>query len=145
MSAINTGTKYKVTIHLTYQYSKITDEDSSLIKKIAADGKVLYNRNSLIISKDILGLRVFELIRFDTANVKQLNKTKFSRLLHGYKSWHYKGGKKIMAEYKGIIDNNEIFEAGKGALLVAQSNAEKLVLLAEELGIKVISLGNFYR
>ncbi len=143
--AAKIGGKHKVTLHLTFQYNQVTEEDSSLIKRLAKEGKVLYNKNILIISKEILGLKPFELIKFDTSGVKQINKTKFSRLLHGSKSWYYKDGKKVVKQYESLIDNNEVFDAGKGALLIIASKADKLAALAEELGIKVKSQGSFYR
>lgn len=143
--AIKIGNNYKITIHLTFQYQELRKEDQSLIKKLAQEGKVLYNRNLLIISDKLLGLKPFELILFDTQKAIQLQRTKFSRFLHGATLWYKKEGKKIIKKYEGIIDNETIFGAGKSALLISSERVEKFQELAEELGIKIKSKGVFYR
>lgn len=143
--AIAIGNKYKITIHLTFQYLNITGEDKSLIKKIAREGRVIFNKNMLIISKDILGLRPYELIFFNTKKATPLQRTKFSRFLHGASLWYKKGGQKMVRKYPGAIDNQTIFEAGKGALLIEADKVEKIQELAEEIGIAIKSAGIFYR
>lgn len=143
--AIEVGNKYKVIIHLTFQYRKVEEEDKSLIKKLVQEGRVLYSKKMLIISDELLGFKPFELIIFDTKGTTQLQRTKFSRFLHGAKLWYKKDGKKVVKKYEGIIDNKEIFGAGKGALLIAAKEVEKFQELAEEIGVKVRSKGLFYR
>ena len=144
MKAIGTGNKYKATIHLTFQYLKAKKEDQSLLRKLAGEGKVLYCKDILIISKELLGLKPFELIIFDTKDATQLQRTKFSRFLHGATLWYKKGGEKVIKKYSGIADNQSVFEAGKGALLISIDKVEKFQELAEEMGIKVKSKGLFY-
>jgi len=143
--AVVIGTKYKATIHLTFQYNKITEEDNSLIKRLMGEGRVLFNKGNIIISKEILGLKAYELIVFDTSGLKQLTKTKFSRLLHGTKLWYFKDKKKIIKQYKGLIDNENYINAGKGALLILHSEADKFAELCGELGLRIKSKGIFYR
>lgn len=144
MKAINTGNKYKTTIHLTFQYLNASKEDQSLLRKLSGEGKVLYSKDLLIISKELLGLKPFELIIFDTQDATQLQRTKFSRFLHGATLWYKKEGKKVIKKYRGIADNHSVFEAGKGALLISVDKVEKFQELAEEMGIKVKSKGLFY-
>lgn len=145
LKAIESGNKYKTTLHLTFQYLKAKREDQSLLRKLAGEGKVLYSKDLLIVSKELLGLKPFELIIFDTKEASQLQRTKFSRFLHGATLWYKKGEEKVIKEYKGIADNKSVFEAGKGALLISVDKVEKFQELAEEMGIKVKSKGLFYR
>ena len=144
MVAINTGNKYKITIHLTFQYLRASQEDQSLLRKLSGEGKVLYCREMLIISKELLGLKPFELIVFDTKEAIQLQRTKFSRFLHGATLWYRKSGEKVIKKYPGVADNKDVFEAGKGALLISADKVEKFQELAEEMGIGVKSKGRFY-
>ncbi len=143
--AIGTGNKYKITIHLTFQYLQSTGEDQSLLKKIIQEGRVLFSRDILVISKDILGLKPYELIIFNTEKATQLQRTKFSRFLHGASLWYKKRGQKIVRNYPGIIDRQTLFKAGRGALLIAADKVAKIQELAEEMGITVKSEGTFYR
>lgn len=145
LKAIDLGNKYKATLHLTFQYLRAKKEDQSLLRKLAGEGKVLYSKDILIISKELLGIKPFELIRFDTKNASQLQRTKFSRFLHGTTLWYKKEGEKVIKKYPGIVDNQSVFEAGKGALLIYIDKVEKFQELAEEMGITVKSGGIFYR
>jgi len=128
------GIKYNVRVHIEYLSKDIKEEDKSLIKKILEEGKLLYSDGLLIISNKKIGLNPYYLCVY---KIKDRNKqVKLSQILHGRKSWYYKGKEKIVKEYKGIIDNEKIIEAGRGALLISLDKKKDINLLFENLDIK---------
>jgi predicted nucleotidyltransferase len=124
-------------IHALFQYTKIEDEDRSLMLTIAQEGKVLFARKSIVISQNILGLKPFILLRFDTAGLAPVIKNKLQRFLYGYT---IKGKK-----YQGIVDGENVVSAGQGAIIIPQDMQKKTMLFVEKIGVKVIQKGKFYK
>jgi predicted nucleotidyltransferase len=119
----------KVNVHLLFQYKKIEEEDKSLMLTIAREGQVIFANK--------LGLKEYYLIKFETAKIKPVHKNQLQRFLYGYKI----NGKK----YLGIVDNDKVFSAGKGAILVAQELLQKILIFAQRIEVKAIQKGKFYR
>jgi len=126
-----------VSIHTLFQYTRIKAEDRSLLLTIAEEGKTLFSKNSIIISKNILGLKSLYLIIFDSKGVDQIMKNKLQRFLHGYT---IKGKK-----YKGIVDNEKVISAGKAAIIVPKEFLDKILFFADSIGIKAKQAGKFYQ
>lgn len=110
------GYKHGAKIHAEYQGLEIKDEDRSLIKKMIEEGKIIYSTGVFSFDQELIGLKQYKIYQFSLKNVKR--KTMFSKILHGRKSFYYKGKKKVVKEYPGIIDGKEIIELGRGALMV---------------------------
>ncbi len=124
-------------IHTIFQYRDVKDEDQSLMRTISKEGKVLFSRKTLIISDALMGLKEYSLLKFDSKGVPAVDKNKLQRFLHGYTM----KGKK----YKGIVDGERVIGAGKGAVLVHQDIVENVILFAQEIGIKTVMKGKWYR
>lgn len=124
-------------VHTVFQYKKIKEEDASLLLTISDEGKTVFSRKSIIINKDILGLKSHHVIRFDSAGVNQIRKNKLQRFLYGYSV----NGKK----YKGLVDGEKVTSAGKGAIIVPKEILNKVLLFADSIGIKAKQLGRFYK
>jgi len=122
--------------HVLFQY-KILEEDQSLLRTIAKEGKVIFVRKAIVISWDLLGLKEYLLIKFDTAGKNPVVKNKLQRLLYGYT---IKGKK-----YNGLVDGEQVISAGKGAVLAAQELAKKIIILSNQIGIQVKQKGKFYK
>ncbi|MBI2129454.1 nucleotidyltransferase domain-containing protein [Candidatus Woesearchaeota archaeon] len=127
----------RISIHTVFQYKKLSEEDASLMLTIAEEGRTLFAKKSIVISKDILGLKSHHLVIFDTANTDQIKKNKLQRFLHGYS---VKGKK-----YRGIIDGDKVIGAGKGAIIVPQELLNKVLLFADYIDVKARQGGKFYK
>ncbi|MBI5002953.1 nucleotidyltransferase domain-containing protein [Candidatus Woesearchaeota archaeon] len=135
---ISLGLKNGVKIQIEFIGKNITEEDHSLLRKVIEEGKVLYAKGTVVFDHLQLGLRQF--IVYSYSLKKSTQKSYFSKVLHGRKSWYYekrKNGKreKIVKEYAGIIDNNTIFELGRGALLVAKERQKDMLHVFEQFGV----------
>ncbi len=124
-------------IHALFQYRKVEEEDRSLMLTIGREGKVIFARDCIILSQNILGLREYFLLRLDVTDVDQVRKNKLQRFLYGYTI----SGK----DYNGIVDEEKVFSAGKGAILVYGEMLQKVLLFLEEIGVKVVQKGKFLR
>ena len=134
---INLNLGKEISVHTVFQYKKIGEEDKSLMLTIAKEGRVVFARSSLVISKNLLGLGEYFLLKFETAGVNPVVKNKLQRFLHGYKV----GGKK----YQGIVDEEKVFSAGKGAIIVPGEMLKKILLFVQGIGVKAIQKGKFYK
>ena len=132
---INLGKE--LNIHTLFQYRKVEDEDKSLMLTIANEGKVLFAKKSIVMSSDILGLKNYFLIKFDTSDIKPVVKNKLQRFLHGYT---IKGKK-----YKGIVDGETVINAGKGAIVIPEDILKKVLFFCQDIGIKAAQKAKFYR
>lgn len=127
------GLSHGVKVQIEFVGGKITEEDRSLLRKVIEEGKVLYAKGTVIFNHLQLGLRQF--IVYSYSLKKSLQKSYFSKVLHGRKSWYYDGKKKVVKEYPGIIDNATIFELGRGALLVAKERQKDMIHVFEQFGV----------
>jgi len=114
--------KYAVRVHLEFQSIVIRDEDRTLTEKMIEEGKVIYSSGVWFFNNKSIGLKQYILYSFSTKNSDK--RTLFSKALHGKKSWYYKGNKRIVKEYPGIIDNETIILTGRGGLLVNKEKKE---------------------
>lgn len=127
----------ELNIHTLFQYKKLEEEDKSIMLTIANEGKVIFTKKSLMISGNILGLKNYFLIKFDTSNLEPVVKNRLQRFLHGYK---IKGKK-----YKGIVDGEKVLNAGKGAVIVPQDMLKKVLFFCQSIGVKATQKAKFYR
>ncbi|MFH1683099.1 MAG: nucleotidyltransferase domain-containing protein [Candidatus Woesearchaeota archaeon] len=127
----------ELNVHILFQYLRIGEEDKSLMLTVADEGKVIFAKETLVISNELLGLKSYFLIRFDTAQAEPVVKNKLQRFLHGYT---IKGKK-----YIGIIDEERVLSAGKGAIIVPQELLKKVLFFAQQIGIKAVQKAKFYR
>lgn len=127
----------ELSIHTLFQYKKIDEEDKSLMLTIANEGKVLFSKKLIVICDNILGLKNYFLIRFDTTKLKPVIKNKLQRFLHGYTI----NGKK----YKGIVDEDRVLSAGRGAIIVPQEMLKKVLFFAQSIGVKAVQKARFYK
>lgn len=134
---INLNLGKLISVHTLFQYKRVKTEDAGLLLTIAEEGRTLLSRKSIVISKDILGLKSIYLIIFDSKDVDQVMKNKLQRFLHGY----IVKGKK----YNGIVDNEKVISAGKAAIIVPKELLDKILLFADSIGIKAKQGGRFYR
>ena len=123
--------------HVLFQHKNVGEEDRSLMLTIAKEGKVIFARKTIVISQNILGLKSFILLRFDTTGKQPVVKNRLHRFLHGYT---LKG-----KHYKGIIDGENVFSAGQGAIIVPEGLLDKVMLFVGRLGISAVQKGRFYR
>ncbi len=126
-----------LSFHTLFQYRKIEEEDQSLMLTISNEGKVLFAKNTLVISNNLLGLKNYYLIKFDTAKVSALAKNKLQRFLHGYSI-----NKK---KYLGIIDEDKVLSAGRGAIIVSEEDLKPVLIFAQKIGVKAIQKAKVYR
>ncbi len=129
------GLKYGVKIHAEY-IGKIKEEDRSLLRKILEEGKQIYAADSFFIEGKNLGLRQFLIYSYSL--VGNARKSHFSKIMHGRKSWYFNKGKKIIKQYNGIIDNKDIFEAGRGAIMVAKERQKDVLRLFQEYKVEFV-------
>lgn len=118
------GLKYGVKIHPEYQGTGLRTEDQSLIEKMIEEGKIIYSAGVFNFSYKQIGLKQYIIYSYSLKNSK--NKTLFSKALHGRKSWYYKGEEKIIKEYKGIADKENIILLGKGHLMAAKEKQKDM-------------------
>ena len=116
--------KHSVRAHLEFQSTFIRDEDKTLVGKMIEEGKVIYSSGVWFFNDQLIGLKQYILYSFSTKNSDK--GTLFSKTLHGKRSWYYKGKKKIVKEYPGIIDNENIILIGKGGLLVSKEKQKDI-------------------
>lgn len=124
------GIANSVKIHPEYQGLYIRKDDQTLIAKMIEEGKIIFSRGVFNFSYQQLGLNQYIIYSYSLKNSE--NKTMFSKALHGRKSWYYKGKSKIVKEYNGIVDNDEIILLGKGAIMILkkrQKDVENLFKL----------------
>ncbi len=123
--------------HITFQYKKIEEEDKSLMVTVAREGKVLFARKTIVISYNQAGLASYYLVRFDTTGCKAVVKNKLQRFLYGY----IVNGKR----YQGLVDEQRILSAGKGAIIVPEDIYQKVLHFAHTIKIKTVIKGRFYK
>ncbi len=111
-------------IHPEYQGLDITYEDRTLVRKMIEEGKVIYSTGVFSFSSELVGLKAYWIYEYSLKNA--VNKTMFSKVLHGRKSWYWKGKEKIVKEYKGIIDNEGFIDLGKGVIMVRKDKEKDL-------------------
>ncbi|MBI5389230.1 nucleotidyltransferase domain-containing protein [Candidatus Woesearchaeota archaeon] len=136
-AVLEKSTVYGLPIHLLFQYRRITEEDRGLVQTIADEGKPLFAKETLIIGKNILGLKSHNVVRFDYSSANQVAKNKLQRLLYGYRT---KG-----KQYKGLVDEENVITAGRGAIIIPEELREKVLHLAQTMGIKAKVAGKYYR
>lgn len=134
---INLSLGKELSVHTLFQYKKLDEEDKTLMLTIANEGQVLFAKKTLIISDNILGLKSYFLIKFDTSNIKPVIKNKLQRFLYGY---IIKGKR-----YKGIVDGEKVLNAGKGAIIVPGEMLKKVLLFAQGIGVKAAQKAKFYK
>lgn len=127
------GLQNGVKVQIEFVGKKIIQEDHSLLRKVIEEGKVLYAKGTVVFDHLQLGLRQF--LVYSYSLMKSTQKSYFSKVLHGRKSWYYNHGKKVVKEYPGIIDNKDIFELGRGALLVAKERQKDMLRVFEQFGV----------
>lgn len=126
-----------ISVHTIFQYKKLEEEDKSLMMTIANEGRALFSRKTLVISNNLLGLKSYFLVKFDTAKVKPVIKNKLQRFLYGYTI----NGKK----YKGVVDGENIINAGKGAIIVPEDMLKKVLYYSQSVGIKAVQKAKFFK
>ncbi len=115
---IPVGLREGVKIQTEYQGLDITDEDRTLVRKMIQEGKIIYSTGVFTFDYQQVGLQQY--IIYDFSLKKAVRATMFSKVLHGRKSWYWKGKEKIVKEYPGIIEGREIIELGKGTIMVSK-------------------------
>jgi predicted nucleotidyltransferase len=131
---IPTGSKLGVRVHPEYQGHIIRQEDRTLIAKIIEEGRIIFSRGLLCFNDKQLGFRPYLVYEFSSKDSS--DKTTFSKVLHGSKSWYYKEGKKIVKKYTGIADNKGIILVGRGCLLIRKDKQKDMELVFKRFGIK---------
>ncbi len=126
--------KYGVRIHAEYQGLNITYDDYSLVRKMIEEGQIIYSCGVFSFDNQLIGLKQYKIYDFSLKNSK--NKTMFSKVLHGRKSWYYKRNEKIVKRYSGIIDNTFIIELGKGTLMVSKEKDQDLKNIFDNFGVE---------
>ena len=127
----------ELNIHTLFQYKKLDEEDKSLMLTIANEGKVIFAKKTLVISTNILGLKSYFLIKFDVTKVEPIAKNKLQRFLYGY---IIKGKR-----YKGIVDEEKVFNAGKGAIIAPNEMLKEILFFARNIEIKAAQKAKFYK
>ena len=128
------GLKHGVKIHAEFQGARIKKDDQSLFRKIIEEGKIIYSSGTFNFSYEQLGLKQYVIYSFSLKN--SMRKTLFSKVLHGRKAWYYKGKKKIIKEYAGIANNNEIILLGKGYLMVRKDMQKDIEILFKRFNVE---------
>ncbi|MFH1682972.1 MAG: nucleotidyltransferase domain-containing protein [Candidatus Woesearchaeota archaeon] len=114
--------QYGIKVHPEYQSLEISKEDQSLIRKMIEEGKIIYSAGSFSFDFQQIGLRQFVIYEYSVGK----GQTMFSKVLHGRKSWYYKKKEKVIKEYPGIIDGENILSLGNGFLMVLRSKEKEL-------------------
>lgn len=125
------GYQFGVKIHPEYQGTETRGEDRTLIQKMIEEGKIIYSSGMFSFNFEQIGLKQFIIYEYSVGK----GKTMFSKILHGRKSWYYKGKKKVVKEYEGIINGEEIIGLGKGVLMVVKEKEKELKKNFEKFGI----------
>lgn len=125
--------RHAVRAHLEFQGTVIRDEDRTLVAKMIEEGNVIYPSGVWFFNNKMMGLKQYILYSFSTKNSEK--RTLFSKTLHGKKSWYYKGKKKIVKEYPGIIDNENIILIGRGGLLVSKEKQKDMEGLFQKFNV----------
>lgn len=128
------GLAHGVKVQIEFVGKTITLEDQSLLRKVIEEGKVLYAKGTLVFDHLQLGLQQFIIYSYSLR--KSTQKSYFSKVLHGRKSWYYNKGKKVVKQYPGIIDNSSIIDLGRGALLVAKEKQKDILRVFEQFGVE---------
>ena len=110
--------KHAVRAHLEFQGPVIKDEEKTLLEKMIEEGKVSYSSGVWFFDNKMIGLKQYLLYSFSAINSD--TRTLFSKTLHGKKSWYYNGKNKVVKEYTGIANNENIILIGRGGLLVSK-------------------------
>lgn len=126
--------KFGVKIHTEYQGLEIKEEDKTLVEKMLSESKIIYSSGVFSFGTELIGLKPF--LIYDFWLKESNNKTLFSKVLHGRKSWYYHGKEKIIKNYPGIIDKTHFIELGRGALMVSQDKEEELKQIFENFGVR---------
>ena len=126
------GLKNKVRTHIEYQGTKVREQDQTLIRKMVEEGKILYSSGVFTFDYDQIGLGQFLIYSYSA--LKSKRKTTLSKALHGRMSWYYKGKKKIVKEYTGLIDGRTVIPLGNGVLMVAKKKQQDIERVFEEYG-----------
>ena len=137
---ISISSEFGVKAHPEFQDSEIKQEDQTLLRKIIEEGKCIYSSGVFVLAGEQLGLKQYIIYEYSLKDSPQ--KSYFSKALHGRKSWYYQGNKKIIKEYKGIIDSKSIIALGKGVLLAAKEKQKDIELLFNNFKVnyKIIRL-----
>ncbi|MEK6845361.1 MAG: nucleotidyltransferase domain-containing protein [Nanoarchaeota archaeon] len=117
--------KSGVKIHPEYQSLNITYEDQSLVRKMIEEGKIIYSTGVFSFGTELIGLKQYVIYDFSLHNA--INRTMFSKVLHGRKSWYRQGKKKIIKSYPGVLDGEKMIGLGKGTLMVAKDKEKELL------------------
>ncbi len=128
------GIKHGVKIHPEYQSTTVKKEDETLIAKMIEEGKVIYSSSLVVFSNSKIGLKRYVIYTYKVKDKKL--KTRLSQILHGRKSWYYKGNEKIVKEYKGLIDNENIIALGRGSIMVKQDSIKDIEEMFKELNVE---------
>ncbi|MBS3122944.1 nucleotidyltransferase domain-containing protein [Candidatus Woesearchaeota archaeon] len=150
----NIGFQHGVRVQIEFQGLNVNDVDKSLLRKVMIEGRLIYSSGFVTFDKYKIGLKAFSIYKYFNPNKNQ--RARFSQILHGYKSFYYKtidniksiksmGNPKtqqklkkerITKEYKGIIDNKDIIEIGKGAIMVSNEKEKYIKKLFDDFEIE---------
>ncbi len=128
------GYKEGVKIHPEYQGTEITPEDRTLVQKMIEEGKIIYSAGIFTFDYQQVGLQQY--LIYDFWLKKAVNPTMFSKVLHGRKSWYWKGKEKIVKEYPGLLDGKEIMELGKGVIMILKEREKDLKHIFEQFKVE---------
>lgn len=126
--------KSGVKIHPEYQSLNITYEDQSLVRKMIEEGKIIYSTGVFSFGTELVGLKQFVIYDFSLQNAP--NRTMFSKVLHGRKSWYRQGKRKIIKSYPGILDEKQIIDLGKGTLMMAKEKEKELLEIFQNFAVE---------
>jgi len=127
------GLREGVKIQTEYQGLEIAYEDRTLIRKMVEEGKIIYSAGVFTFDYQQVGLQQY--IIYDFRLKKAVNPTMFSKVLHGRKSWYWKGKEKIVKEYPGLLDGKEIMELGKGVIMILKEREKDLKHIFEQFKV----------
>lgn len=128
------GYKDGVKIQAEYQGLSILHEDRTLVRKMIQEGKIIYSSGVFTFNHQQIGLQQYIIYDFWLKNA--INPTMFSKVLHGRKSWYWKGKEKVVKEYRGIIDGEHFIELGKGVIMVMKSREKELKNIFERFKVE---------
>ena len=128
------GYKEGVKIHPEYQGIEIQHEDRTLVQKMIQEGKIIYSTGVFTFDYQQVGLQQYIIYDFWLKNA--INPTMFSKVLHGRKSWYWKGKEKIIKTYPGLLDGKEIIELGKGVIMVSKQKEKDLKHIFEQFKVE---------
>lgn len=128
------GYKDGVKIQAEYQGLSILHEDRTLVRKMIQEGKIIYSSGVFTFNHQQIGLQQYIIYDFWLKNA--INPTMFSKVLHGRKSWYWKGKEKIVKKYPGILDGKEMVELGKGVIMVLKQRDKDLKNIFERFKVE---------